>query len=113
MTRAQRRHVSQRGRVCRRMIRILHLLPQVVHNVPLLVLGYAVHPRRLHAALAARRTAWRALLLGMLSFIADPLVFGFTVKAAKARETAPIVAYARAALRVCALASILPSRQTR
>ena len=46
-------------------------------------------------------------------FIADPLVFGFTVKAAKARETAPIVAYARAALRVCALASILPSRQTR
>jgi len=49
----------------------------------------------------------------MLSFIADPLVFGFTVKAAKARETAPIVAYARAALRVCALASILPSRQTR
>ncbi|KAL1510319.1 hypothetical protein AB1Y20_006639 [Prymnesium parvum] len=58
----------------------------------------------------ARRTT--AFGLAFLSFVLDPLVFGIFTRKAKAREILPIVVYTRAALRVGALAAILPRRPT-
>ena len=48
----------------------------------------------------------------LLSFVGDPLLFGLFVKKVKALEAQPILVYSRSALRVAALASVLPRRRT-
>ena len=49
----------------------------------------------------------------VLSFVVDPLLFGLFPRKAWAREAHPAAVYLRAALRVAALAAVVPRRPTR
>ena len=112
---------------------------QIVHNLPLLMIGF-VHAdiaflararlaslppvverlrRRLLNCCACcaptRPQARRALVGGTIvlaSFVADPIWCGFFIKKIKLLEERPLVVYARSALRVGALAAVLPRRRT-
>ena len=112
---------------------------QIIHNLPLFLLGYvwldagvaAAHytkPWRLSARATAlvrtiapytsrlkscQRHRWLGgVLMLIASFVIDPLLFGCFVKKYKALEEEPITAYARAALRVGSLAMTLPRYDT-
>jgi hypothetical protein len=104
---------------------------QIVHNLPLFMLGFAHAdlrrlgldalraPRlaRAHAALAMARSSRmvRASLSGSLvvaSFVADPLLGGLFNRKSRALQGRPVLAYTRAAVRVGALAILLPRRPT-
>lgn len=109
---------------------------QIIHNVPLVLLGFVcpdvmrLAGRRLARLLppTVRRACGRrgpeaprralpvrwlvSVALVALTFVADPLYFGVFVRKSKALEERPMVVYARSALRVGALAAVLPRRPT-
>jgi len=85
---------------------------QVVHNLPLAVLGYALPPTTVPALLARRPTRTSCVIVCILAFIVDPIAFGIFPKAAQGRENGPLLVYSRAALRIAALACVLPRGST-
>ena len=102
---------------------------QIVHNLPLFLIGYAhadlraLGSRNLLASPTARRLwqlartsthiriSMKASLVAA-SFVADPLVGGIFNRKTRMLEDQPLLAYGRAALRVGALATLLPHRPT-
>ena len=90
---------------------------QIVHNLPLFVVGYATPPAALARLLGRLRRPRARAALCVLSFVLDPFVFGLFksgsgISIAAQRETRPLIAYARAAARVGAFASALPDGRT-
>ena len=104
---------------------------QMVHNLPLFLLGF-IHPdirqyarARLLASARARRmlaatsSSWvrhmRTALVSSVaaaSFVADPLLGGLFNRKNKTLEARPVLAYTRAAMRIGALAVVLPRHRT-
>ena len=90
---------------------------QIVHNLPLFVVGYAPPPAALARLLGRLRRPRARAALCVLSFVLDPFAFGLFksgsgISIAAQRETRPLIAYARAAARVGAFASALPDGRT-
>jgi len=84
---------------------------QVVHNLPLVLLGYACRRDTLVPLAAPRHWAVTATLC-LLTFVADPLLFGLFPQASRRRAEEPLYTYCRAGLRLAALFSLLPRRRT-
>mmetsp|Transcript_9776 Transcript_9776/g.28319 ORF Transcript_9776/g.28319 Transcript_9776/m.28319 type:complete len:301 (+) Transcript_9776:216-1118(+) len=85
---------------------------QVVHNLPLVLLGYALPTRWLREHLSQSPPRSAVLILSAITFVADPLIFGIFPKASTRRTEEPLLTYLRAALRGAALCSLLPRRRT-
>jgi len=86
---------------------------QVVHNLPLVLLGYATPPRYLRALLSAPPSGIIALALVATTFILDPFYFGAFPKPAERRGDSPVLIYLRAAFRLAGLFACLPRRRVR
>ena len=87
---------------------------QLLHNLPLLLLGYATPRRAVVAALGTPRDRPAlAAALVVATLVVDPVLCGVFVHSARMREKHPLLTYGRAALRLATLAATLPRHTTR